>query len=85
MFLVDVNMNAVEPFIFQSWSRSAVAFMVTASLNGDSPRGDWTGHMPGAARPMLKWTTHCGQRVSEKVAAVKRNRLVRSDQSPNLR
>ena len=70
MFFVDANMIAVEPFIFQYWSRSAVAFMVTDSLDGDSARGDWTGHMPGAVRPMLKWTTQCGRRVSEKVAAV---------------
>jgi len=70
MFFVDANMIAVEPFIFQYWSRSAVAFMVTDSLDGGSARGDWTGHMPGAVRPMLKWTTQCGRRVSEKVAAV---------------
>jgi len=66
MFFVDVNMIALEPFIFQYWSRSAVAFMVADSLDGDSSRGDWTGHMPGVVRPMLKWTTQYGQRVSEK-------------------
>ncbi len=68
MFFVDANMIAVEPFIFQYWSRSAVAFMVTDSLDGDSSRGDWTGHMPGVVRPMLKWSTHSGQRLPAGVA-----------------
>jgi homopolymeric O-antigen transport system ATP-binding protein len=57
MVFVDANMNTLEPFIFQFQSRSVVAFLVTDSLEGDSARGDWTGHMPGAVRPMLKWTT----------------------------
>jgi lipopolysaccharide transport system ATP-binding protein len=57
MVFVDANMNSLEPFIFQYQSRSAVAFMVADSLEGDSARGDWTGHMPGVVRPLLKWTT----------------------------
>ena len=57
---VDASMITLEPFIFQYQSRSAVAFLVTDSLEGDSARGDWTGHMPGVVRPMLRWTTqHC--------------------------
>ena len=39
MFFVDANMNTLEPFIFQYQSRSAVAFMVTDSLEGDSAQG----------------------------------------------
>jgi len=57
MVFVDANMNTLEPFIFQYQSRSAVAFMVADSLEGDSARGDWTGHMPGVVRPLLKWPT----------------------------
>jgi homopolymeric O-antigen transport system ATP-binding protein len=57
MQFVDASMNTLEPFIFQYQSRGAVAFLVTDSLEGDSARGDWTGHMPGVMRPMLKWTT----------------------------
>jgi len=71
-FFVDANMIAVEPFIFQYWSRSSVAFMVTDSLDGDSSRGDWTGHMPGVVRPMLRWTTRHGQRVAEGAATAAR-------------
>jgi lipopolysaccharide transport system ATP-binding protein len=57
MLFVDASMITLEPFIFQYQSRSAVAFLVTDSLEGDSARGDWTGHMPGVVRPLLKWTT----------------------------
>jgi lipopolysaccharide transport system ATP-binding protein len=57
MFFVDANMNTLDPFIFQYQCRSAVAFLVTDSLDGDSARGDWTGHMPGVMRPKLRWTT----------------------------
>jgi lipopolysaccharide transport system ATP-binding protein len=72
MFFVDASMIALEPFIFQYQSRSAVAFLVTDSLDGDSARGDWTGHMPGVMRPMLKWTTQYGQRVAEHAATAAR-------------
>jgi lipopolysaccharide transport system ATP-binding protein len=57
MFFVDANMNTLDPFIFQYQCRSAVAFLVTDSLEGDSARGDWTGHMPGVMRPKLTWST----------------------------
>jgi len=57
MIFVDANMITLEPFIFQYQSRSAVAFMVVDTLEGNSARGDWTGHMPGATRPMLDWST----------------------------
>jgi homopolymeric O-antigen transport system ATP-binding protein len=65
MFFVDANMNTLEPFIFQYQCRSAVAFLVTDSLEGDSARGDWTGHMAGVTRPMLKWTTRYLQPATE--------------------
>jgi lipopolysaccharide transport system ATP-binding protein len=71
MFFVDANLNTLDPFIFQYQSRSAVAFMVADSLEGDSARGDWTGHMPGVLRPMLKWTTRYGQHVSADAAVVR--------------
>ena len=57
MMFVDASMNTLEPFIFQYQCRSAVAFHVADTLEGDSVRGDWTGHMPGVMRPMLRWTT----------------------------
>jgi lipopolysaccharide transport system ATP-binding protein len=68
MLFVDANMNTLDPFIFQYQSRSAVAFLVTDSLEGDSARGDWTGHMPGVVRPVLKWTTRYFQGTAEGAA-----------------
>ena len=68
MLFVDASMNTLDPFIFQYQSRSAVAFLVTDSLEGDSARGDWTGHMPGVVRPMLKWTTRYAHGVPERAA-----------------
>ena len=44
---------------------TVVPLLVTDSLEGDSARGDWTGHMPGVMRPMLKWTTRHLQPVGE--------------------
>jgi lipopolysaccharide transport system ATP-binding protein len=69
MLFVDANMITLEPFIFQFQCRSTIAFLVTDSLEGNSARGDWTGHMPGVVRPMLKWTTRSLERVAEDVAA----------------
>lgn len=57
MMYVDANMNTLEPFIFQFRERSAVAFHVVDSLDGDSARGDWAGPMDGVVRPMLRWRT----------------------------
>jgi homopolymeric O-antigen transport system ATP-binding protein len=72
MVFVDANMNTLEPFIFQYQSRGAVAFHVIDSLEGDSARGDWTGHMPGAVRPMLKWTTRYHESTEPNVATIAR-------------
>jgi lipopolysaccharide transport system ATP-binding protein len=37
--------------------RDSVVFRVVDSIDGDSARGDFGGHMPGVVRPMLDWTT----------------------------
>ncbi|HEV2618192.1 MAG TPA: ABC transporter ATP-binding protein [Candidatus Acidoferrales bacterium] len=34
-----------------------IAFQVFDSLDGDSARGDYAGHLPGLVRPLLKWST----------------------------
>ena len=39
------------------YARNALAFRVVDSNQGDSARGDFTGHMPGVVRPIVKWTT----------------------------
>ncbi|HLL73874.1 MAG TPA: ABC transporter ATP-binding protein [Pyrinomonadaceae bacterium] len=37
--------------------REGVAFQVVDALAGDSARGDYTGPIPGALRPLLPWAT----------------------------
>jgi len=47
-------LEPVEPLFFK---RDVVAFNVVDSLDGDSARGDWSGRMDGALRPLLQWET----------------------------
>lgn len=56
--IVGVALSSThEPLIIHFYERDAVAFQVIDSLDGDSARGNYTGHMPGAVRPVLRWTT----------------------------
>jgi lipopolysaccharide transport system ATP-binding protein len=41
----------------QFWERSVVAFQVVENFGSDSARGDYTGHIEGAVRPLLQWGT----------------------------
>jgi lipopolysaccharide transport system ATP-binding protein len=41
----------------QFYESDVVAFHVIDSLDGNSARGDYAGHMGGVVRPMLQWTT----------------------------
>ncbi|MEP6960149.1 MAG: hypothetical protein ABI980_15590, partial [Nitrospirota bacterium] len=45
------------PDLIQFEAPEAVVFQVVDSQEGDSARGDYTGHMPGAVRPLLPWRT----------------------------
>jgi lipopolysaccharide transport system ATP-binding protein len=55
--LVDSWLGNSDPHIPFCWLRDVVAFQVIDSLDGDTARGDYAGPMPGAVRPLLKWTT----------------------------
>ena len=39
------------------YQRDAVAFQVVDSLEGNSARGDYVGHLPGVVRPVVDWNT----------------------------
>lgn len=54
---VTASMITLEPMFPQFSEDEAVCFQVVDSQDGDSARGDWTGHMGGAVRPLLKWET----------------------------
>lgn len=35
----------------------SVMYQIIDSMNGDSARGDYAGHIPGVVRPLLRWTS----------------------------
>jgi lipopolysaccharide transport system ATP-binding protein len=57
MMFVDAYLSTIDPFIHQFGEDGIVAFQVFDSLDGDSARGDYAGHMGGAVRPLLNWST----------------------------
>lgn len=54
---VAAALVTLEPNILQFFERDVVAFQVMDSQDGDSARGDWTGKVQGAVRPLLRWST----------------------------
>ena len=54
---VNPGILTLNPRIFQFEERTAVAFQVVDSLDGDSARGDWAGKIDGVVRPLLNWNT----------------------------
>ena len=57
MFYVSCYSITLNPETKQLAERSAIAFHVMDSLDGDSARGDYAKKFGGVVRPMLKWTT----------------------------
>jgi len=57
MLFVSAGM-VTDAMITQFYEPESVAFNVIDSLDGNSARGDYAGHMHGVMRPMLKWRTH---------------------------
>ena len=54
---VDCHLITLNPVTQQCSRHQAVAFQVIDNIEGDSARGDWAGHLAGAVRPLLEWTT----------------------------
>ena len=54
---VGAAVSTMDPTIVHFYEPDVVAFQVVDSLEGNSARGDYAGHMPGVVRPLLKWTT----------------------------
>ncbi len=73
-FIVGAALSTIQPVIVHAFEPDAVAFEVIDSLDGDSARGDFAGHMPGVIRPMLRWTTtfEPAERTAPDVAVVAR-------------
>jgi lipopolysaccharide transport system ATP-binding protein len=53
---VGAAVSTHDPIVVHFFERDAVAIQVVDSLDGDSARGDYAGHMPGIVRPLLHWT-----------------------------
>jgi len=58
-FLVGGAVTTYLPMRVHFYERDAVAFQIVDSLEGDSARGDFVGHLPGVVRPVVEWTTWC--------------------------
>jgi lipopolysaccharide transport system ATP-binding protein len=55
---VNAALNTMNPFRAQFWEKSAVAFQVVENNeSGETARGEYTGRIQGAVRPLLQWTT----------------------------
>jgi lipopolysaccharide transport system ATP-binding protein len=70
MLFVNTGLTTLEPNIPQFLERQVVAFQVIDTLEGDTARGGWGGHMRGIVRPLLQWQTHEGQPARSVVATV---------------
>jgi lipopolysaccharide transport system ATP-binding protein len=55
--LVTVAISTLNPVVVHALERDAVAFQIVDSLDGNSARGDFSGHFPGLLRPLLEWST----------------------------
>jgi lipopolysaccharide transport system ATP-binding protein len=55
--IIGAAISTMDPVIVHFYERDAVAFQVIDSLDGNSARGDYAGHIPGVVRPLLHWTT----------------------------
>jgi lipopolysaccharide transport system ATP-binding protein len=55
--VADVAITTFKPMNVHFHEKSVVGFQVIDSIDGDSVRGDYAGHLPGIVRPMLEWRT----------------------------
>jgi len=61
--IVRAALTTFRPMIVHFDEPDAVMFHVVESSEGETARGDYTGVMPGAIRPILKWETNEMQRT----------------------
>jgi len=66
--IVGAAVTTVEPEIVHFFERDAVAFQVIDNMDGDSARGQYSGHFPGVVRPVLNWDTRYTAEQCETVA-----------------
>jgi lipopolysaccharide transport system ATP-binding protein len=64
--VADVAIATFVPLDVHFHERGVIGFEVIDSLEGDSVRGDYAGHLPGVVRPSLEWETAFEPLVEEK-------------------
>jgi lipopolysaccharide transport system ATP-binding protein len=57
MFSADFAISTFDPVVVHVREGGLFSFTVHDTAEGDSARGTFAGHMPGAVRPMLHWRT----------------------------
>jgi lipopolysaccharide transport system ATP-binding protein len=62
---VRAGIFTLQPYKMHLVERNVAAFQVADTLDSDSARGDFDGHLPGVVRPLLKWHTRVGRSDSE--------------------
>jgi lipopolysaccharide transport system ATP-binding protein len=55
--IVAAAISTLNPTVVHVYERDVLAFQVIDSLDGNSARREYAGHMPGVIRPLLRWTT----------------------------
>lgn len=48
--------SSLNPTVVHAMEADAVSFQVIDKTSGEGARGDWSGDLPGAVRPLLKWS-----------------------------
>jgi hypothetical protein len=67
--VADVAITTFVPFEVHFHEQSVVGFDVTDSIDGDSVRVDYAGHLPGVVRPSFEWKTEFEPYGSERQVA----------------
>lgn len=57
LMLIGPAMRSLEPDILHFHEPEAVSLHVVDSPNGETARGDYPGGIPGAVRPLLRWSS----------------------------
>ncbi len=56
LLFIHTVLFTLKPRTIQFSERDVVAFQVIDKLDGNTARGDWSGPIMGAVRPLLNWT-----------------------------
>ena len=67
MLFVTCSLITRSPDTVQFDEVQIIAFSVRDNMGAGTARGDWAGEMPGAVRPLLKWTTEVHSETIDRI------------------